>query len=249
MSLLRSRRLYITLLVITANIALFGLGFHATFVHDLPDFRAPEDYEPFLTSIVYDRDGLPIGEYFEERRRLTPYDEIPKHVVYAFVAGEDGTFFTHAGIDYISILRAAWVNFRAGYKVQGGSTITQQVAKSLVGSEKSYTRKIKEMLLARRMEENLSKEEILYLYLNQIYLGSGSYGVAEATRRYFGVARLHSGTYAIVATKERLYGAPVSREPGLAPGEPITAKVVNNRHTKLAPREPGSRNKMMGMDR
>ncbi|MBW2712836.1 MAG: PBP1A family penicillin-binding protein [Deltaproteobacteria bacterium] len=187
MSLLRSRRLYITLLVITANIALFGLGFHATFVHDLPDFRAPEDYEPFLTSIVYDRDGLPIGEYFEERRRLAPYDEIPKHVVYAFVAGEDGTFFTHAGIDYVSILRAAWVNFRAGHKVQGGSTITQQVAKSLVGSEKSYTRKIKEMLLARRMEENLSKEEILYLYLNQLYLGSGSYGVTEATRRYFGV--------------------------------------------------------------
>ncbi len=186
MSLLRSRRLYITLIVITANIALFALGFHATFVRGLPDYRAPEDYEPFLTSVVYDRQGRPIGEYFEERRRLAPYDEIPEHVVYAFVAGEDGTFFQHSGLDYVSILRAAWVNFRAGHKVQGGSTITQQVAKSLVGSEKSYTRKIKEMLLARRMEENLSKEDILYLYLNQIYLGSGSYGVSEATRRYFG---------------------------------------------------------------
>lgn len=186
MSLLRSRRLYITLLVLSANIALFALGFHSTFVRGLPDFRAPEDYEPFLTSVVYDRQGRPIGEYFEERRRLVPYNEIPEHVVYAFVAGEDGTFFQHSGLDYISILRAAWVNFRAGKKVQGGSTITQQVAKSLVGSEKRYSRKIKEMLVARRMEENLSKEDILYLYLNQIYLGSGSYGISEATRRYFG---------------------------------------------------------------
>lgn len=186
MSLLRSRRLYITLLVLTANIALFGLGFHATFLRDLPDFRAPEDYEPYLTSVVYDRNGLPIGEYFEERRRLVPYDEIPEHVIQAFVAGEDGTFFSHSGLDYVSILRAAWVNFRAGRKVQGGSTITQQVAKSLLSSERSYERKIKDMLLARRMEKHLSKEDILYLYLNQIYLGSGSYGISEATRRYFG---------------------------------------------------------------
>ena len=147
MSLLRSRRLYITLLVLSANIALFALGFHATFLRDLPDFRTPEDYEPYLTSVVYDRKDRPIGEYFEERRRLVPYDEIPEHVIYAFVAGEDGTFFEHSGLDYVSIMRAAWVNFRAGRKVQGGSTITQQVAKSLVGSEKRYSRKIKEMLV------------------------------------------------------------------------------------------------------
>lgn len=153
----------------------------------LPDLRRLEDYEPYLTTRVFDRKGRPIGEFYEERRRLVRNEEIPEVVKQAFVAGEDGAFFEHRGIDYQSIVRAAWVNFRAGGKVkQGGSTITQQVAKSLLSSERSYLRKAKDMLLAKRIEERFSKDEILFLYLNQIYLGHGAYGVGEAAWTYFG---------------------------------------------------------------
>jgi len=168
----------------------------------LPDLRRLEDYEPFLTTRVLDRKGRPIGEFFEERRRVVPIDQIPSVVKQAFVAGEDDTFFEHRGIDYQSIVRAAWVNFRAGGKVkQGGSTITQQVAKSLLSTERSYLRKAKDMLLAKRIEERFSKDEILFLYLNQIYLGHGAYGVGEAAWTYFGkpLDQLTAGEAALLA--------------------------------------------------
>ncbi len=153
---------------------------------DLPKLITVEDYKPLLVSEIYSRDGVKIGEYFRERRKLVPYQDIPKQVVQAFVAAEDDSFFEHGGINYTAIFRAVLANIRAGRKVQGGSTITQQVAKSLLLTpEKTYTRKIKEALLAYRMEENLSKEEILYLYLNQIYFGQGCYGVAFAAESYF----------------------------------------------------------------
>ncbi len=161
---------------------------YSTLLRDLPDLHRLEDYRPPLTSRVLDRKGRLIGEFYEERRILVPVGQIPRHVVLAFVAGEDQSFFEHQGLDYWSILRAAWANLRAGGKVrQGGSTITQQVAKSLLLSpERSLGRKLKDMLLAKRIEEHFTKDEILYLYLNQIYLGHGAYGVGQAARSYFG---------------------------------------------------------------
>jgi penicillin-binding protein 1A len=169
--------------------ALVGwLGFYLAFVRDLPDLRSVSDYRPPLASRVYDRNGQLIGEFFTERRRLTPLSDVPSHVVDAFVAGEDSAFFEHTGIDPESILRAAWVNLRAGGEfVQGGSTITQQMVKGLLLSpERKLRRKVREMILARRIEERFSKQEILYLYLNQIYFGHGAYGIGEAAQIYFG---------------------------------------------------------------
>jgi len=178
-----------------ALVLLFAVGaaggawwFYDTFLRDLPDLQRIEDYTPARTSIVLDREGRGIGEFYEERRRLVPIDEIPKHVQLAFVAAEDGSFFEHEGLDYRGILRAALANLRAGgAKSQGASTITQQMVKSLLLSpEKTYRRKIREMFLARDIEKRFTKQEILYLYLNQIYFGQGAWGVEEAARTYFG---------------------------------------------------------------
>lgn len=152
----------------------------------LPEIIKIEDYKPLLVSQVYDRNNVKIGEFYRERRVLVPYNDIPKSVVQAFLAAEDGQFFEHNGINFQGLLRAAIVNMRAGYKVQGGSTITQQVAKTLfLSSERSYTRKLKDILLALQMEKNLTKEEILYLYLNQIYFGESAYGIEMAAQTYF----------------------------------------------------------------
>jgi penicillin-binding protein 1A len=200
------RRVLVVLLVLGVLIGIAAAGgayyFYNLLSADLPSLESLEDYAPPLASVVLDRHGKPIGEFFDERRRIVPVSEIPKQVVQAFVAAEDDTFFQHSGIDYISIVRAAWVNFSAGGKIkQGASTITQQVAKSLVGSEKSYIRKLKDMLLAKRIEERFKKDEILYLYLNQIYFGHGAYGVGEAARSYFGkkVSELTVGEAALIA--------------------------------------------------
>ena len=153
---------------------------------DLPRAYSLEDYKPPLITLVFDRNGELIGEFFKERRILTPFEEFPPYLVQAFVAAEDGRFFDHKGLNYKSIFRALIANIKAGKKVQGGSTITQQVARSLLLSrKKTYTRKIQEAILASRMEAHLTKEEILYLYLNQIYLGHGAYGVGMASRIYF----------------------------------------------------------------
>ena len=161
---------------------------YMSLVADLPDLRRLEDYRPPLTSVVLDRAGRPIGEFYEERRRLVDLDDLPPHVVQAFIAAEDKTFFEHQGVDYASIVRAAWANLQAGGEVrQGASTITQQLVKSmLLSPERTLRRKVREMLLARRIEQRFSKQEILHLYLNQIYFGSGAYGIAEAARTYFG---------------------------------------------------------------
>lgn len=170
--------------------ALLGIasvaGMLAIFSSSLPKLIHVEDYQPLLVSEVFDRHGEKVGEFFREKRMLTPYEKMPKHLVEAFIAAEDDQFFKHEGINYIAIFRAFIANLKAGRKAQGGSTITQQVARTLLlSSEKTYTRKIKEVLLARRMEENLTKEEILFLYLNQIYLGQGAYGVGAAAKVYF----------------------------------------------------------------
>ncbi|MDQ6954822.1 MAG: PBP1A family penicillin-binding protein [Mariprofundaceae bacterium] len=128
-----------------------------------------------------------LAEYADEHRILTPFNEIPKRIRDAFLAAEDQQFYKHIGINPARIASAAIANIMAGHKVQGGSTITQQVAKNfLLTSERTYTRKIKEVILAHRIEEAFSKDAILYLYLNHIYLGRGAYGITSAAWRYFG---------------------------------------------------------------
>jgi penicillin-binding protein 1A len=160
--------------------------FYLAFVRDLPDMKSLADYRPALTSVVLDRHGVQIGEFYEFRRRLIPLEQVPKRVIHAFLAAEDDSFYEHSGVDYGSILRAAWSNLFSGGRLQGASTITQQTVKQLLLSpERTYRRKIRELVLARRLEERFSKDEILFLYLNEIYFGSGAYGIAEAARSYF----------------------------------------------------------------
>jgi len=152
----------------------------------LPKVETLSDYQPPLITRIYSDDGSIIAEYSRERRILVPYEKIPKQLVQAFVAAEDSNFFKHEGIDFVSIARAALKNLKAGGISQGGSTITQQVAKQLLLTpERSFTRKFKEAILAWRMEKALTKQEILYLYLNQIYLGHRAYGVEAAAENYF----------------------------------------------------------------
>lgn len=154
---------------------------------ELPELIGLADYKPLLVTEVYDRNNEKIGEFFREKRILVPFEQIPPTVIQAFVAAEDDTFFKHSGINYFAIMRAMMANLRSGKKSQGGSTITQQVARAviLLSNEKTYTRKIKEVLLTWKMEEVLKKEEILFLYLNQIYLGQGAHGVGVAAQVYF----------------------------------------------------------------
>ncbi|UCG14988.1 MAG: penicillin-binding protein 1A [Deltaproteobacteria bacterium] len=163
-----------------------GYGFYRV-TRNLPKISSLKDYQPSIITTVYADDSTPIAEFFLERRIVVPLEEIPERLIQAFVAAEDSRFFEHEGIDLFGILRALWKNIQAGGIVQGGSTITQQVTKSLLLTpERSLTRKIREAILAYRIEKHLSKEEILYLYLNQIYLGHGAYGVEAAAENYFG---------------------------------------------------------------
>ncbi len=153
---------------------------------DLPPVDQLAAYRPAIATQVYASGGELVGEFFLEKRYLVPLDRIPLVVRQAFISAEDSNFYRHRGIDITSIARAFVNNLFAGEVVQGGSTITQQVVKSLLLTpERSYERKIKEVLLSMRLEGQFSKEEILYVYLNQIYLGAGAYGVAAAAQVYF----------------------------------------------------------------
>ncbi|MFH1463215.1 MAG: transglycosylase domain-containing protein [Pseudomonadota bacterium] len=153
---------------------------------DLPTLETLQDYQPPTVTVIYDRHDRLLGEIYEKRRYVVDLEEIPVHVQEAFIASEDANFWHHAGVDPMGIARAVIRNALKGKKAQGASTITQQVARNfLLSSEKRYSRKIKEMILATRVERAFSKEHILYLYLNQIYLGSGAYGVEAAARTYF----------------------------------------------------------------
>jgi len=177
--------LLLTVFVIFAALAGWELK---NILSDLPDATSLRNYRPPLVTSVYSREGVLMAEFFEERRKLIKIEQLPKVVVQAFLAAEDSHFFSHEGLDWQGIARAAWTNLKEGRVVQGGSTITQQVAKSLLlTSERSFYRKIREAVLAVHIEKNLSKQEILHLYLNQIYLGHGSYGVESASEIYFGI--------------------------------------------------------------
>ncbi len=168
----------------------------------IPDIRSVARYRPPEATVIYDRKGRIVDRMFTENRTVIPLEAMSPFLSKAFVAAEDGRFYEHPGLDLFSVLRAAINNFRDGARSQGGSTITQQVTKSLLLTpEKTYIRKFKEAILAWRMDKLLSKEEILYIYLNQIYLGEGAHGVEAAAQIYFGksAARLSLGECALLA--------------------------------------------------
>lgn len=170
----------------TGLAGLIGLYYWAS--SDLPSFRKITDYRPPLVTTIYTRDNKVLGYLYSEKRFLVTLGEMPDYLPKAFLAAEDSTFYQHEGVDISAIFRAMIKNLQRGGIKQGGSTITQQIIKRLLlSSEKSYRRKIREAILAYRLEKYLTKDEILTIYLNQIYLGSRAYGVEAAARTYFGV--------------------------------------------------------------
>ena len=184
------QRGYASLLIILGALGVVLLGTSLVFyllLMELPSIAALKDFRPSIATRVYDDNNELIDEFFLEDRKVIKLSECPRYVIQAFVAAEDTRFFEHRGLDYQSITRAFFKNLAAGHIVQGGSTITQQVAKSLyLSPERSYRRKIKEALLAYKIDRYLTKEEILNLYLNYIYLGHGTYGIEAASQGYFG---------------------------------------------------------------
>jgi len=154
---------------------------------NVPDIRSVDDYQPLVTTTLLDRKGGIIGVISRENRIVLPYKKMAPLIPRAFVAAEDSRYWEHGCLDIWSIFRALINNLRTGRRSQGGSTITQQVTRALMLTrEKSYFRKVKEAILSYRLEKMLSKEDILSIYLNEIYLGEGAYGVEAAARTYFG---------------------------------------------------------------
>jgi penicillin-binding protein 1A len=207
-----------------STLALFALGFATiAFVFwmygrdpNLPTVEKLHDYleHPKQITKVLDMNDQEIGELGAERRTFVKFDQIPTVVVDAFVAAEDNGFWTHAGVDYWGMARAFFANLRAGHTKEGASTITQQVVKNfLLSNERSFKRKIQEIILARRLEHALTKQEIMTLYLNQIDFGHSTYGVQEAARLYFGkdISQVTAGEAAVLAAlpkePEALYRA------------------------------------------
>ncbi|HZL40701.1 MAG TPA: penicillin-binding protein 1A [Pseudolabrys sp.] len=176
-----------TILFVVGVAATAGLLWH--YSKDLPDYSQLQDYEPPVMTRVHAADGSLVGEYARERRLYIPIQAVPKLVINAFLAAEDKNFYEHGGLDFLGIARAVVnyaQNFGSSRRPQGASTITQQVAKNfLLSNEVSFSRKIKEALLALKIERTYSKDKILELYLNEIYLGLGAYGIASASLTYF----------------------------------------------------------------
>ena len=191
----RRRRILRRVLIGLAVLMLLGMAGAGTagyvayrdLATDLPDVAALEQYQPSLVTEVYDRHEQLIAEFFVEKRRLVHLTEIPMHVRHATIAAEDSRFYSHGGVDYIGIGRAIWVNLRAGTTREGASTITQQVARNLfLTRERTLRRKIREAILARRIEQQYDKDRILQIYLNQIFYGHNTYGIEAAAQLYCG---------------------------------------------------------------
>ena len=179
--------LFFGVIVLILTVSIGGTIIYYALTLDLPGIDTLKDYRPSIASSVYDDNNELIDDFFLEDRKIIKLAEIPKAVQYAFVAAEDSRFYQHQGFDIQSIFRALFKNFEAGHIVQGGSTITQQVAKLMyLSPEKKYIRKIKEAILSYKIDKYLTKDEILNLYLNQIYLGHGTYGIESASIGYFG---------------------------------------------------------------
>jgi penicillin-binding protein 1A len=192
----------ITLTASTAMAAGVSYYYAKLFGEDLPDLGALKSYNPSLATRVYDDSGELIAEFYIEKRILTPIANIPKPIIQATIAVEDASFYEHHGINFEGILRAFYENIKAGKVVQGGSSITQQVVKVLLLSpERTLSRKMREALLSLEIELKYSKDEILEIYLNQVYYGHGAYGVAAAAETYFGkpLANLTIAEMALIA--------------------------------------------------
>jgi len=186
----KRRKIVARLLVLIVLILVGTMGGTITYYAltiDLPEIDTLKDYRPSIASSVYDDNNELIDDFFLEDRKIVNMTEIPKAVQNAFIAAEDSRFYQHQGFDIQSIFRALLKNFEAGHIVQGASTITQQVARLVyLSPEKKYMRKVKEAILSYKIDKYLAKDEILNLYLNQIYLGHGTYGIESASLGYFG---------------------------------------------------------------
>jgi penicillin-binding protein 1A len=197
-----SQRIIILLIILSALIGVLGSFTYWVF-SDLPKIKRLEEYTPIESSRVYSSDGKVIAELYVERRTFVPYYQIPEHVKRAFISVEDIRFYYHPGVDLIGIMRALWCDIRAGGIVEGGSTITQQLARMLfLKPERSVKRKLKEAALSILIEKQYTKDEILGLYLNQAYFGTRAYGIEAASQTYFGksVSELTTGEAALLGS-------------------------------------------------
>lgn len=182
----RLKKITVGLVILSTLIGVLG-GFLYWTISDLPNIKLLEEYTPLETSRVYSSDGKVIAELYLERRTFIPCYQIPDHVKKAFVSVEDIRFYYHPGVDFIGISRALWHDIKAGGIVEGGSTITQQLARMLyLKPDKSIKRKIKEAALSIKIEQRYTKDEILGMYLNQAYFGTRAYGIEAASHAYFG---------------------------------------------------------------
>ena len=168
----------------------------------LPSMDELHNYQPKLPLQVYSDDGVLLGQFGEERRIFVSFNDTPKMLINAILSAEDERFYQHGGIDYIGVVRALGLNIISGRKQSGASTITMQVARNFfLTSQKTYSRKFNEVMLSYKMEKSLTKDQILELYINQIYLGQRSYGFGEAALTYFGkpLNQLSIAEYAVLA--------------------------------------------------
>ena len=183
------KNIFILILSISLLSAFSIIAVLWAFSNNLPDYKFLKSYKPPVSSKVYSGDGELVNDFSTEKRIFVPYNAIPKKVINSFLSAEDKNFYSHPGVDAKGVLRAIInnvSNLASSKRLEGASTITQQVAKNfLLTNEISFNRKLKEAILAFRIERALSKERILELYLNQIYLGGGAYGVASASLEYF----------------------------------------------------------------
>ena len=183
------KNIFIVFISFSLFFLILSVGILWSFSNNIPDYKFLKNYKPPVSSKMYAGNGDLVADFSKEKRIFVPFNSIPKKVINSFLAAEDKNFFKHPGVDAKGVLRAVINNIKnimTSKRLEGASTITQQVAKNfLLTNEVSLNRKIKEAILAFRIERALSKERILELYLNQIYLGSGSYGVAAASLEYF----------------------------------------------------------------
>src|SRR3954469_9988446 len=238
-----------TILFVVGVAAVAGLLWH--FSKDLPDYSQLQDYEPPVMTRVHAADGSLVAEYARERRLYIPIQAVPRRVISAFMAAEDKNFYEHGGLDFGGIVRAGLIygqNFGSGGgRLQGASTITQQVAKNfLLTNERTFSRKIKEALLAMKIERTYSKDKILELYLNEIYLGLGAYGIAAASLIYFdkSVNELSVAEAAYLAALPKApnnYHPFRQRERALERRNWVIDQMVNDGFIKSAEAEPAKR--------
>ena len=200
-------------LLLVATLLLVAALAAALVYPTLPSLESLTDYQPKLPLRIYTADGALLGEFGEERRSVVKIEAVPKKLILAILAAEDDRFFAHGGVDYLGVARAAWANVSRGAAREGASTITMQVARNFfLTPEKTITRKFNEVLMAFKIEHNLSKNQIIELYINQIYLGQRAYGFAAAAQTYFGKT-LDKLTVAEMAMMAGLPKAPSRNNP------------------------------------